>query len=214
MASMRFPTRIAQATESERRRLASELHAEVLPGLYRSLEAAEDGGSVERLAQDLREAVEEVEGMLTRRRSIVLEEIGLLAALEWLAERTEERSDVTIEIDVETTAEPGDSGRRPPRFVERAAFRVAQLALENVTRHAPGASVAVHLAIVPEAVRMTIEDDGPGLGRTPAGAARAGCKGLADMDEEARACGASLVVSSPSPGTEGRGVVVDFDWTA
>ena len=45
---------------------------------------------------------------------------------------------------------PRGRGARPPRDVERAAFRVAQLALDNVVRHAPGASVAVRVGGRPE----------------------------------------------------------------
>ena len=97
----------AEAVETERTRLAADLHAEVLPSLRRALVEAESGGTVERLAADLRSAVDEVESLLVSRRSIVLEEMGLLAAIEWLAERIEDRSDVRVEIEVE-----GDNDRR------------------------------------------------------------------------------------------------------
>ncbi len=91
----------AEAAEDERGRLAADLHAELLPSLRRALAEAEAGGTVERLAADLRVAVDEVESLLVARRSIVLEELGLLAAVEWLAERVEDRSDVRVEIEVE-----------------------------------------------------------------------------------------------------------------
>ena len=61
------------------------------PPSGRALAAVEAGGSVERLATDLRDVLGEVEGLLAQRRSIVLEELGLVAGLEWLAERVEER---------------------------------------------------------------------------------------------------------------------------
>ena len=199
-----------RAAERERTRLAAELHAGVLPGLYRSLKEVEGGGSVERQALDLREAVEEVEGMLARRRSIVLEEVGLLGAVEWLAERTEERSTVTVEIDVE---DPG-AAARPPRAVERAAFRVAQLALDNCARHAPGATATVRLAIASAHVTLVVSDDGPGLTQTPADAVKAGRNGLADMEDVARSCGARLSVASSDPVAERPGVTVTFEWRA
>ena len=111
------------------------------------------GGTVERLAADLRAAVDEVESLLVARRSIVLEEMGLLAGVEWLAERVEDRSDVRVEIEVGAA---DALGGRPPRDVERAAFRVAQLALDNVVRHAPGCTARVAVTASATAVRLRI----------------------------------------------------------
>lgn len=218
----------AEAAESERGRLAADLHADVLPSLRRALAAAEAGGTVERLAADLRTAVDEVESLLVARRSIVLEEIGLLAGAEWLAERVEERSEVRVEIEVEGEVEGEDPAaatervahrgagdpspdERPPRDVERAAFRVAQLALDNVVRHAPGANARVGVAVTAGAVRLSIEDDGDGPPVDETAAARAGRRGIADMRAEARACGAVLEVGR---GPGGRGTAIRFRWPA
>ncbi len=233
----------AEAAESERGRLAADLHADVLPSLRRALAEAEAGGTVERLAADLRTTVDDVESLLAARRSIVLEEIGLLAGVEWLAERVEERSAVRVEIvvaddnvaDDATTgggsrrgpapgatdeaaapgaaapgaAAPGVTQARPPREVERAAFRIAQLALDNVVRHAPGAMTTVSVRVRPGAVRLAIEDDADGPPIDEAAAARSGRRGLADMRAEARACGAELEVGR---GADGRGSAVLFTW--
>ena len=178
-----------EAVESERGRLAADLHAEVLPSLRRALAQAEAGGTVERLAIDLRAAVDEVESMLLARRSIVLEEMGLLAGLEWLAERVEDRSDVRVEITVDGGGEadapvagagPGSDAAlaavatadRPPREAERAAFRVAQLALDNVVRHAPASTARVSVAVGPRLIRLRVEDDADSAPIDEAAAAR------------------------------------------
>jgi signal transduction histidine kinase len=198
----------AEAAEDERGRLAADLHAEVLPSLRRALSEAEAGGTVERLAADLRVAVDEVESLLVARRSIVLEELGLLAAVEWLAERVEDRSAVRVEIEVAGT---DADGGRPPRDVERAAFRVAQLALDNVVRHAPGSRAVVSVTASARAVRLRVEDDGDGPPVDEAAATRAGRRGIADMRAEARACGARLEVGR---GVDGRGTAVELAWPA
>jgi signal transduction histidine kinase len=203
----------AEAAESERGRLAADLHAEVLPSLRRALAEAETGGTVERLAADLRTAVDEVEALLASRRSIVLEEMGLLAAIEWLAERTEDRSDVRVEILVDGdggSPSAGPEAARPPREVERAAFRVAQLALDNVVRHAPGAAVAVRVGVSPAALRLRIEDDGDEPAVDEAAAARSGRRGIADMRAEATSCGATLLIAR---GPDNRGTAVAFVWS-
>jgi signal transduction histidine kinase len=95
--------------------------------------------------------------------------------------------------------------------VERAAFRVAQLALDNVVRHAPGASVAVRVAVTPTHVRVHVEDDADGPPVDEAGAARRGRRGLADMRAEAQAAGASLELGR---GPDDRGTAVTFRWDA
>lgn len=196
----------AEAAEDERGRLAADLHAEVLPSLRRALAEAEAGGTVERLAADLRVAVDEVESLLVARRSIVLEELGLLAAVEWLAERVEDRSAVRVEIEVGT---PDADGGRPPREVERAAFRIAQLALDNVVRHAPDAQARVSVASSARAVRLRVEDDGDTPPIDEAAATRAGRRGIADMRAEAMACGARLEIGR---GADGRGTAVELAW--
>ncbi len=208
----------AEAIESERGRLAADLHAEVLPSLRRALTAAEAGGTVERLAADLRSAVDEVESLLAARRSIVLEEMGLVAGLEWLAERVEDRSTVRVEIEVggfdgEAAPESGAGGgevRRLPRDVERAAFRVAQLALDNVVRHAPGSLARIAVDVRTAAVELLIEDDGHGPPADEDAAARGGRRGIADMRAEARACGGVLEIG-PRPT---HGTAVTFRWPA
>ncbi len=207
----------AEAVESERGRLAADLHAEVLPSLRRALAAAEAGGTVERLAADLRSAVDEVESLLAARRSIVLEEMGLVAGLEWLAERVEDRSTVRVEIEVggsdgEVAAGSGKDGvaRRLPRDVERAAFRVAQLALDNVVRHAPGSMARIAVEVQPASVELLIEDDGHGPPANEDAAARSGRRGIADMRAEARACGGVLRIG-PRPT---HGTMVVFRWPA
>ena len=199
----------AEAAELERGRLAADLHAEVLPSLRRALAEVERGGTVERLAADLRTAVDDVEALLVSRRSIVLEEMGLLSAIEWLAERTEDRSAVRVGILVEGDGTAGGAASRPPRDVERAAFRVAQLALDNVVRHAPGAAVEVRIAVAPTLVRLRITDDGDGPAINEAAAASMGRRGIADMRAEARACGATVELGR---GAGGRGTVVDLSW--
>jgi len=206
----------AQAIETERGRLAADLHAQVLPSLHRALAQAEAGGGVERLAADLRSAVDDVESLLVARRSVVLEEMGLLAGLEWLAERIEDRSTVRVEIEVLGAASAGganDTGAagRPPRDVERAAFRIAQLALDNVLRHAPGHLARVSVDSSPTAVALRIEDDGDGPAMDEAAAARRGRRGIADMRAEAVACGGALATGRVAGGS---GMAIAFRWPA
>lgn len=198
--------RARTAVLAERSRLAADLHADVVPGLRRVLADAEGGAPAESLASSLREVLAEVEAVGGERHAVQLDIGGLVPALAWLAERIERRSDVTVTIDVEDTASP------PPPDVAAAAFRIAGLALTNVTWHAPGSHAAIAVRADAAAVDMTIRDDGPGV--TPeaiASAQSAGHRGIADMAAEAAACGGSLDVG---PGADGTGTAVTFTWRA
>jgi signal transduction histidine kinase len=203
--------RADQAARSERSRIARELHAEVVPAIRHALAEAERGGSVERLAGALHDALREVDGLVASRHSIVLEVDGLVAAIGWLAERLEDRSAARVVIDVMDGGDDAAMGE-PPCDVAAAAYRVVDLALENVARHAPGASVAVQVAARPTLVRIVVLDDGPGLTvdaeRTAVGR---GGRGLVDMRAEAAAVGAQLKVG---PRSDVRGTAVDFAWPA
>ncbi len=199
-----------RAAIAERARIARDLHAVVVPDLRRAIREAEQVGSVDRLAASLRDALRQVEAMVETRDAIGLEIGGLVTALESLAERVEDRSDVRVTIDVaENDEQPPAS---PPPLVAAAALRIAALALENVVRHAPSAQVRIVVSSRPDRVGLSIEDDGPGLSPGVERAAlEDGHRGLADMATEAALCGASL---RSGLGAHGSGMVVAFDWPA
>jgi signal transduction histidine kinase len=206
-------TRAHRAALSERSRIARDLHADVVPAVRRALAEAERDGSVERLAASLRDILHEVDALVGSEHAIQLEFGGIVPALEWLAERVEERSDIRVTMTVDEWPE-GRPGQAPME-VAAAAFRVAGLALENVIRHAPGSRAMVQIGVGPQRLHLVIADDGPGLpaevGRT---AASAGHRGLADMVAEASGSGASLRVDHGADGPHRRGTTVTFDWPA
>ena len=200
--------RARRAAGAERARLARDLHAVVVPDLRRAIREAERERSVDRLAGPLRDALAQVEAMMASRDAIGLDIGGLVPALESLAERTEERSDVRVTIDV--LDDPASQTGSPPREVEAAALRIATLALDNVVRHAPAASVRLTVTKGAGRVRLSIDDDGPGV--SP-GAERVtgNGRGLADMATEAAVCGATI---RSGPGDGGTGMRIAFDWPA
>jgi signal transduction histidine kinase len=198
--------RARTAVLAERSRLAADLHADVVPGLRRALADAERGVPPEALAASLRDVLSEVEAVGGERHAVQLDIGGLVPALAWLAERVERRSDVTVTIDV------SDTETSPPSEVAAAAFRIAGLALTNVTWHAPGSQVAIDVRADADAVDLTIVDDGPGItSEAIAHAQAAGHRGIADMAAEAAACGGSVDVGRRP---DGPGTLVSFRWRA
>ena len=194
----------AAAVESERVRLAGDLHAVVLPALRRAIAEVEAGAPVEALAGRLRTIDLELERLMADRWPVVLEAFGLVEALEDLAERTEADGAVEVGLEVE-----GAAGRPRPE-IERTAWRVAQVAVDNAVRHAAATQITIVIAVAPDRVRLSVADDGRGM--DPADPVRTSARGLNDIARRARAVGGRVVIESASPAMPG--TVVRFEWPA
>jgi signal transduction histidine kinase len=195
LANELLPGRDAErrrAVDAERSRIAADLHALVLPELRRAAATAEAAGLPPDVQVDLRRALEDVEQLMHERQSIVLEQFGLVAALEWLAERTEERSRLRVDLELEGEV-PDHPGAVEPA-VARAAFRIALLALDNVVRHATATTATLRLAARTDALRLEVIDDG----RAPTEPDTRNGRGIADMRAAAAATGGRVAVSFAS----------------
>lgn len=132
----------------------------------------------------------------------LLDELGLLSALRWLADGFRDRSAVEVRLDL-----PGAMDRLPPDD-ELCLFRIAQEALTNVHRHAASPWVAVRLKVQSDSVMLEIEDAGRGM--PPNYAAEKALRdrpvgvGLAGMRERVRQIGGTLSVESTNTGTRVR----------
>ncbi len=197
-----------RAIERERRRLADELHADVLPDLSAVIRDIDAGATRQDAARRLRGIAVELRDLMSERRLAVLEELGLVRALEWLAERVEERTGVPVELEV-AGATHDDPETRPPREVELAVYRIAQQALDNALLHARPRLMRVRIDVDAAHVALELGDDGVGM---PAGAEdralREGHLGLADMRQRAAAIGATLSIGS----RPGGGTLVAIRW--
>ena len=149
-------------------RIARDLHDEIgqqltalLVGLG-TVESAKDLQSAKQLAHDLRKvggtAHEEVRRLARGLRPGVLEELGLVAAIERLCEDFEQVHGVTVRLKVTAAA----SGKLSLP-VETSLYRILQESLTNVARHAQANSVNVTLTRTGDMVTLTVEDDGRGM---------------------------------------------------
>jgi signal transduction histidine kinase len=188
------------AIEAERTSLAGELHASVIPELRRAIADAESGGTPDALADRLRAISAELDRLMTDRWPVVLDSLGLVAAMEELAERVERDSTVRVDLDVDS-----DDGTRPHRAVERAGWRIAQLAVDNAARHSGATSLRIRVAAGAGRVLLSVADDGRGM---PGAVARRGGRGIPDMEASARAVGGRLRLE-PGPVS---GTIVTFAW--
>jgi two-component system sensor histidine kinase UhpB len=185
------------AQESERQRIARELHDEigqtltvVLLGLKRAVDQASPdvARELEVVQEAARESLVEVRRVARRLRPGVLEDLGLLSALSALATDVAGHSGVHVkrgfapglpDLDEET---------------ELVVYRVAQEALTNVSRHAEARTVELYLSKQGDALLLRVADDGKGLRGASEGS------GILGMRERALLVHGSLDIEASSLG--------------
>jgi signal transduction histidine kinase len=183
--------------ERERAAIANDLHGDVLPDLASIIRSVESGMSQADAAVRLRSIAGELRELMTERRLAVLEELGLVPALEWLAERIQERTRVTVELDI-----GGDGAARLPPDVELHVYRIVQQALDNALVHARPSKIRISIDITAGRLDLHVVDDGTGISRdAESRALRAGRLGIADMRQRAAAIGGAFSVHGVTAGT-------------
>jgi signal transduction histidine kinase len=199
--------RVMEAEEAERRNISRELHDRVgqnrsalnlsLNLIRAQLPAGSPQALVERLADAQRlveSAVRQVRDVMADLRPPVLDDYGLLAALRTHADALSGRLGVPVVV----TGQEPDPRLSPT--TETALFRIAQEALNNVSKHARAANVQVRLAASNGAVELAVSDDGVGFDAGASSPERA-TWGLKTMRERAEAVGATLRIESGPGGT-------------
>jgi two-component system sensor histidine kinase DegS len=201
---------ITKAQEEERKRIAWELHDDTIQSLVALCQQIDDlGYGIKGLPRQARQRLEglhekanvimrEVRRLSQDLRPAALDNLGLVAALEWLA------SDVAQYSGIATDLKVTGPRRRFSTEVELVLFRIAQEALRNVWKHSQAGSAQVNLEFMDGKTRLTVSDNGKGFVPPPdIGALPKSDKlGLTGMLERAHLLGGTLSInSSPGQGT-------------
>jgi len=154
-----------ESLEERIRHIAHELHDEASQLLV-SVHIALDGlahtllPSGKQTIQEVKDLIEQIEAELRRLshelRPTILDDLGLVPALEFLAQGVSKRFKIPI------TVEGNTDGRLSP-LVEVALYRIVQEALNNTTKHARARHARVQLQRENNKVQLTITDDGIGF---------------------------------------------------
>lgn len=200
-------SRQQRAREEERRAISREIHDELgqlLTGVKIDLARAyahlppDAKNASDRLSNALERiagAMDVVRRIAAQLRPAVLDDLGLVAALEWHTQQFARMSSIRTTIDLPATDPPLDADGRT------TVFRIVQEALTNVARHAQAKSVHVSLRVEDSVVVVTVRDDGRGI--TNAQLADRRSLGLLGSRERAMAAGGALLISGgPDEGTE------------
>ena len=195
---------ITRAQEEERKRIARELHdstAQTLIALLHQLdnllsEKAEmpvrEAKALWSFYEDIRDILREVRRFSRDLRPSILDDLGLLPALEWVT------GELQKEYGVYTTLKVTGSERRFSPEAELTLFRIVQEALRNIAKHAQASKTEVRLQFDKQKIRLTISDDGAGF-KPPESLGdllRSGKLGLAGIRERVQLLHGSLKLNS------------------
>jgi signal transduction histidine kinase len=192
--------RVVDAQEHERRRIARELHDEtgqaltsVLLGLRLIEEVSPDvRAAVSELRETITAAIQELRALAVDLRPKALDDFGLGAAIERLADTYSRRTGIAVDVHVAGLSD------RLPEDIETALYRIVQESLTNVAKHAGAATASVTVHRRPRVVSIVVEDDGAGFDPTRV----TDGLGLTSMRERAElVSGTVRVESRPGGGT-------------
>lgn len=205
--------RLFEVQEAERRHLALELHDQVGQSLaaikllmHKCRSRRVDPAQLEHCIDEglglVDETIHLVRNVAMELRPAILDQLGLVPALEWLLRTQASRAGFDARLQL-----LGRAIRMAPE-VETACFRVVQEALNNVVRHAGASRVRLILRWTEDRFNMVLRDDGNGFDRVAAldRARRGRSLGLIGMEERIRLIGGAIAIRS-SPG-RGTGVAV------
>ena len=196
--------RLESVREEERKNLSREIHDELgqaMTGLKMDLawirrrlaEGRRDTGELvnDRLTRmgnlldDTLQSVRRIAGTL---RPVMLDDLGLAAAIEWQAKDFQQRTGITTLVDI--TYEDSVLGKDPSTEV----FRIFQELLTNIARHAGATRVDIRLQAQEHALTLEVTDDGCGI-TSDARRASPGL-GILGMEERARRAGGKIDIGS------------------
>ncbi|GAH29611.1 unnamed protein product, partial [marine sediment metagenome] len=193
-----------RAQEEERKRLACELHddtSQLVLLLSRHIDNIASEASnylpqelrneFEKLYELSQQAYDGIKRYAQALRPRILDDLGLVPALEWLAQEITKLAGIKVQVKTDTVPP------LPPE-TQLVLFRIAQEALNNIHRHSEASEANITLEYQEDAVRMTISDNGKGfeLPQQLSDFAAQGKLGLTGMAERIQLVGGEIEITS------------------
>jgi signal transduction histidine kinase len=211
-ADTQLQTMLVACQETERRRIAADLHDSIGSSLCTARFKLEDAiGQIREqaphvplallteISADIGRTMEEVRRIAMDLRPSILDDLGIVATLGWL---TRELGDSHKNIRVVKQVDVREQD--VPRGLKTTIFRILQEALNNAIKHSEAGHLFVTLRQDAEELRLVIEDNGKGfdLSEARTRATISPCFGITSMHQRATSSGGSLAIrSSPGAGT-------------
>jgi PAS domain S-box-containing protein len=192
-----------QANEVEKKRFSKELYDDIgqrlsvlkldLDWLEHSLPEAQEGvpARVAQMQGMLDKVITLTKSMASTLRPPLLDDFGLMPAVEWAVDNFRKRTSVTCNVEgIGMPIKLGDP-------VKSAVFRVIQEALLNIEKHARASNVQVVLDHTDKRLDVLIQDDG--IGMAPESENKPGCYGLIAMQERIFILGGTITIENIQP---------------
>lgn len=205
-----FLHRVMAGQEGERKRIARELHDQTgqalasfmvdLKVLENAQSANDLGQGIARLKKAITEEMEAIHDLAVALRPTVLDDLGLVPAVEMLARNFEKRHRIQVRLNF-----LGLLDRRLDLCLETCVYRIIQEALTNIARHAQATEVTIFLEGREETLRGGVEDNG--LGFEPENIDQAKHMGIYGMRERIQLLGGSFHIDSD----KGIGAMISFE---
>jgi signal transduction histidine kinase len=216
-AQLKFlSSRLLKIQEEERKRIANGIHDGIGQSLHAIKASAKEAflrmeegktalaiSNMKDLMFNTNFAIEEVRNIYTDLRPSLLDDLGILATINWFL-REFRRACPTIGFDEEVAVEEDEV----PQPIKLVMFRILQGALDNVAKHSNATRVRVSLWKVDNAIELTIKDTGSGFDPKDINLIEKGALGLATMQERVESSKGIFTVKSE----EGRGTTVRAIW--
>ncbi|MFK8028683.1 MAG: histidine kinase [Gammaproteobacteria bacterium] len=214
MGQRQYTERLAQlshqlirAQESERRRIAQELHDQIgqlLTALRLGLHSVRRNVETDNIRSRVDVSMETVDKVLGHVRSLsldlrpaMLDDLGLAAALNWFGARQSELTGLRVEVFTDHLE------TRLPNTIEIAGFRIVQEAVSNAMRHSQSEEIHISMRSMNQMLELVVEDFGRGFDAETAmrGSSTTGSVGLESMQQRVALVGGEFNLAS----MEGRG---------
>ena len=192
--------RLLEAQEEERRLISRELHDEVgqaltgvllemanLSNLIRNREESALSKKVDEIKRLLEMSIGVVRNMALLLRPSMLDDLGLVPALQWQAREASKRSGLWVKVAAEEVSDELTEDHKT------CIYRIVQEALHNIIQHANARNVRITVSQEPDRLLLSIQDDGQGFNPPQERG-----MGLIGMEERVSALGGRLIVESAS----------------
>lgn len=199
---------ILSTQEKERRLIARELHDEFgqeltsvqlgLQDISRLVKQSNTQAKLSDVMGTIEQVLEQMRNLSRGLRPSVLDDFGLVAALEWFVEQQVKFAGLETEIIAD------ELEVRLPEEVETVCFRVAQEAITNVLRHGRATRVVIEIRLRDEKLELMIHDNGVGFDLPDAmkNVTKGNSLGLLNMHERVELIGGQLqIITAPGQGT-------------